>query len=410
DGGPQRLQRAEKIEGLNVQPAEDLRCFTRFGMKSPLMVILRDPGEVYVMWMHAIKARIFGRPLTCDIERIDPETLKTVKKSPKLLGGPFWAGGFGIHKNGDLYVNNGRWVHRLDPDCALKGSYKLPVNLPYNTLLFLDNGIIVTKSYTSEINSVISFLDPETLQPVCDHVNMPEPSISRISTSGNTTYIVGTKSIFRYNWDEKKSVPVFDQKWNFNYIGDSRHDFGWDPVVDDENVWFMDNGRNTMMSSIIACMVDAGVNASPMNLVRVNLEDSSDHTIQPVSGLPYGSCTNPPFFAPDKNIFVGYDSPNSVVKAWRWQKASRTLDPLWEKSPFCPGGHMLYFPDSGELVLNDFKRWKGDSIVVLDLESGVEKGRVRAKNMAQGLAFSAPGWKRDVYYIVQDKLARVWVE
>jgi len=411
DGGPQRLQYPEKIKGLNLQPNEKLNSIGRTAISPFLMVVLRDPGEVYTLNIQALSAKFFKRPLTCHIEKINPETLKTIKKSPKLEGGPFWAGGVGIHKNGDLYVSNGRWAHRLNPDCEPVNSYRLPENLPYNSLLFLDNGIIVTKPFSDKGRSLISFLDPETLEPVCDHVAMPEPSISRISAKGNTTYVVGTRSIFRYHWDDAGFQAILDKDWKLDYVGNSGHDYGWDPVIDDENVWFMDNGRNTMMKTILGHMVGQGTNPSPMNMVRVNLLDSSDCTIQPVTGLPYGSSTNPPFFTPDKNILVGYDSPNSMVRAWRWKKEEKSLDLLWEKTSFCPGGHMIYFRDTGELVMNDYHRFiKGDNVVILDIESGEEKGRVKGKNMAQGLAFSAPGWGRDLYYILGDKLVRVWVD
>jgi hypothetical protein len=242
DGGPQRLQYPEMIKGLNLQPDKKLNSHIKSGLGStPVMLVLRDPGEIYTYIPHALKSMFFGRPLTCHVEKIDPETMKAVKKSPRLKGGPFWVGSIGVHKNGDLYVCNGRWMHRLDPDCNLINSYMLPEDIPYNSFLILDNGIIVTRTFTSDVNSEMTYLDPETLQPVCDHVTMPEPSISRLSAKGNTTYIVGTRSIFRYDWDETKSQPVLDENWKLDYTSDYGHDWGWDPVIDDENVWFMDS-------------------------------------------------------------------------------------------------------------------------------------------------------------------------
>jgi hypothetical protein len=404
DGGPQRLQTVQDLPGPGLQPHETLRSRGR-SLRYVIMVLLRDPGEVYAMAQEALRGRFLGLPIGCRIEKLDPESLRPIRRSPRLAGGPFWAGGFCIHRNGDLYVTIGRRMHRLDPDCEPVASYELPVNLPYNSHLVLDNGCLVTKSYGSRERSVMTVLDPATLEEVCPHVEMPEPSIARISARGNTVYVVGIRSVFRYHWDERAARPVLDDSWRFDYVGDSRQEYGWDPVVDDENVWFMDNGRHRMLLS----MVKAGVSPTPLNFVRVSLADASDHTIQPVSGLPRGSITNPPFYCPERRILVAYDSANRVSRAWRHHPAGNRFEPLWEKRPFGSGGHMIYWQGSGELVSNDYRPWRGDTTVLLDLETGAEKGRVRLHNFQQGLGFSCPGWSRDFYFVGVDKLVRVCV-
>jgi hypothetical protein len=50
-----------------------------------------------------------------------------------------------------------------------------------------------------------------------------------------------------------------------------------------------------------------------------------------------------------------------------------------------------------------------DSLVVLDLDSGQEKARVRVPSPAQGFMFPAPGFGRDVYYQSITTIARVAV-
>jgi hypothetical protein len=51
----------------------------------------------------------------------------------------------------------------------------------------------------------------------------------------------------------------------------------------------------------------------------------------------------------------------------------------------------------------------GDELVVLDLDSGAEPGRVAVPSPSQGYLFPAPGFGRDVYYQSLTTIARVAV-
>jgi hypothetical protein len=50
-----------------------------------------------------------------------------------------------------------------------------------------------------------------------------------------------------------------------------------------------------------------------------------------------------------------------------------------------------------------------DSLVVLDLDTGAEKGRVRVPSPSQSFLFPAPGFDRDVYYLSMTSMARITV-
>jgi hypothetical protein len=128
-----------------------------------------------------------------------------------------------------------------------------------------------------------------------------------------------------------------------------------------------------------------------------------------VSGLAAGSVTNPPLFDRTRNIVVGYDSANACLRAWRWEAQTGALQPLWRKLPFACASHMLLYPDSGELVVNDYRRF-GEEVVVLDIETGAERGRVRVGGLMQGVVFPSTGWGRDLYWSSMGKLARIFVQ
>ena len=403
DGGPQRLQIPQGIRGLNIQPGETLVARSR-RLMSGNMVVLREPGEVYLMTIAMFRNRLLGLPAHSRIEKIDPVTLKTIARSPRLKAGGMWPGGFAVHRNGDLYVTYGSYCHRLDPECRLISGYRLPESEPYNSLVILDNGYLVMKQLSDTRNAVLSILDPDTLQPVCESVETPEPSISRLSSKGNTVYVTGTKSIFRYHWNDEKEKAELDEKWTFDYIQGSQQSYGWDPVISGSNAWFMDNGKHSYHLS----MINAGVKPSPVNVIRVALDDTGSNTIVPVTGIAKGSVTNPPLYCPERKILVAYDSANSVVCGFQYDKVSGALSRIWQKTNFGCGGHMIYYRDTGEVVTNDYKRFS-DSSVVLDIESGAERGRAALNSLSQGVVFSCPGWARDFFYLTFSSVTRVEV-
>jgi hypothetical protein len=402
DGGPQRLQRPLSGAGLGVRVGEVLQATKRRTLMST-MTVLGAPGEVYLLTHTALRAQL-GLSTTSRVEMIDPQSLKPIYRSPPLKGGSMWPGGMAIHCNGDLYVVYGNHAHRLNRQCKVMASHALPVNEPYNAFVILDNGLIVTKNLSASTPASLTVLDPETLQPVCADLLCPEPSIARLSAIGNTVYVVGVRSIFRYHWDTAQQTLRRDPDWHFDYIGQSRQTYGWDVVLDGKQAWFMDNGQHRYRYR----MVGAGVSRTANRLIRVSLSDAQDHQMLEVSGLLGGSITNPPLVDLKSHTVVGYDSANSVLQAWRFDEALRRLTPLWRKAPFGAASHMVLYPDTGELVVNDYRR-HGEEVVVLDIATGFEKGRVRLGGLMQGVVFPSPGWGRDFYWSSMGQLARVFI-
>ncbi|HUF84399.1 MAG TPA: hypothetical protein VMQ81_07395, partial [Acidimicrobiia bacterium] len=151
------------------------------------MVVLREPGEVY------LQGNTIGPDSVSFVEQIDPVSLEPLARSPDLPGGPFWPGGIAAHANGSLYVTYGRWCHRLGPDCSLLASRELSQPRPYNSLLILPDGNLVMKDLDIDCanKAHLSVLERDRLEPVVDAVEVPEPSISRISADGETVYVIG---------------------------------------------------------------------------------------------------------------------------------------------------------------------------------------------------------------------------
>jgi hypothetical protein len=316
-----------------------------------------------------------------------------------------WPGGMAIHRNGDLYVVYGSHAHRLSRTCEPLASWQLPLDQPYNSFVILDNGLVVTKNLSQTSKARLTVLDAQALMPVCDDVECAEPSVARLSAVGNTVYVVGVRSIFRYHWDALAQRLVHDPDWHFDYIGTSNQTFGWDVVLDGQHAWFMDNGQHRYLYT----MIGAGVSATANRLIRVSMRDAGDHQALPVSGLSGGSITNPPLVDAQRRIVVGYDSANRFLQAWRFDPEAHALEPIWHKTAFGCASHMIHYPDTGELVTNDYRR-RGEEVVVLDIESGAELGRVRSGGLTQGVVFPSAGWGRDFYWSSMGRLARIYVQ
>ena len=104
---------------------------------------------------------------------------------------------------------------------------------------------------------------------------------------------------------------------------------------------------------------------------------------------------------------VAFDSANKVLRAWRIG-ADQTLELLWTKPDFGVASHMVLYPRTGELVVNDYRRW-GEEVVLLDVETGSERARVRSGGITQGVVFPSVGWERDLYWCSMGRLARIFV-
>ncbi len=399
------------------------------------MVILREPGEVFAL-RHSAGPQMLARPAIGWVEQVDPESLDVVTRSPDLAAGPFWPGGLAAHANGSLYTVFGRWCHRLAPDCTILARRELGRPRPYNSFVILADGTLATKDLDLTLSDParLSLLEPETLEPRCAEIELPEPAIARLSGAGNTLYVVGITTAYRYVWDPGAERLEQDQSWSLRYRSLSGQGYGWDPVLEGGELWFLDNGQHTYTTS----MLGAGVTSGPVHLVRISLGDSADNGLAEVCDQPYGAITNPPLYDPQRRIAVGYDSANAILAAWRL--AGGQLEPLW-RARCATASHMIRYPDTGELVVGDFhdglpqlrrprlrrlavhgerlafNRWFRaaatrrchDDAVVLDIETGEERGRAPIPSLFQSVLFPATGWNRDFYYCTLSTLARVAV-
>jgi len=439
DGGPRRWGSAEGQAGPDLKPGEKLEVVAKKDAFASDMVVRREPGELYAL-RHTLPT---GDPLAGQVEgwveKLDPETLAVTASTPRIASGRYWPGGIAAHANGDLHMVFGHSAHRLTPELELLTSRRLPVGRPYNSFVLLDGGELVTKDCDAPAGlapSTVSVLDPETLESLAPELELAEPSIARLSSDGLTVIAVGAETVFRLVFDREAGRLEIDQTWKPRYGPAPGRSYGWDPTITDEHVFWMDQGRNSTDWS----MLGTGEASAPVRLWWARIDDPQALRSVEISGLPYGTESNPPAWDPAKRTVIAYDAGNAVLRAWRVE--GNELEPLWRRDGFAHAGHLVLYPDTRELVAQDWhspallrqptvrrlarpslrrlghsakvRRFSGpagrDSLVVLDLDTGADKARVRVPSVSQAFLFPAPGFGRDFYYQSMTTIARVAVK
>jgi hypothetical protein len=366
--------------------------------------VRHDP--VCIMIVHATAGRLLalraslGGDAASFVEEVDPFDLSVRHASGPLRLGPFWPGGVVALAGGSCLVVQGRHAHRLDADLTLAAHRQLPHDAPYNSFVALPDGTIVTKDLRrpGEPASTVSTLDPVTLEDRSAAFELPEPCVARLSASGDEVIAVGVSALHRLRWDPQRGVlePCAEP---LVYANREDQSFGWDPVVTEAHVWWMDNGDHRFQNGLT--MLGNGVSSGAVRLWRATRNGDELESVA-ISGRPNGAITNPPLVDQRRRIVLAYDSANGVLAAFD----THTMSPRWSAA-LATAQHLVLFADSGEVIANHFEPGVGDSLVVIDIESGHVRCRVPIGSPAQSVVFCTPGVERDAYYVSLTTMARI---
>ncbi len=417
-GGPRR-QKLVSSPGLNLQRGERLASTIRQTGGWAVMFVRRGPGELFVQGGAGLGVGEFPPSYRAEgdsggwLERVDPVTLQTLARSPELpSGGHLWCGAVVVHENGDLYMVNGRYCHRLDEDCRVVAERELPVDAPYNGLLILSDGNLVMKNLGNDpsVPCRFSILEPERLEPVGEPFVIPEACMGRFSSDrtngGEFLYVSNASDLFRLRY--RDACLELDRDWRGSYDvpGEDQGD-GWDTCIGSDSVWMMDMGRPPGWR---------GPAKGRQHAFRFSVDDASDRDVLLAFGLPGAFNPGPPLYDPERRILVAYDTLNSKVGAWLYEGPG-ALAPLWQND-FRSTVQMILYRDTGELVLEDSPGGltsgagapQGNAVVV-DIETGAERGRAPIGAPAIMGMFLCPGFGRDFYAAsIPGAIARIHVE
>jgi hypothetical protein len=422
DGGPARGEAAQVL-GTGPSPGFDLGGggslqATSRSLFAATMCVLRDPGEVFLLG-HTI-----GPDSVSWVERIHPESLEPIVRSPDLAGGPFWPGGLAAHADGSVHVTFGRHCHRLDPQSLeVMATARLPRDRPYNSHVVLPSGHLVMKDIGGGVGmnrlpagvrgSELVALDPVSLDVVA-RLELPEGSIARLSALGRSIYVVGESRCHRVEFDDTAGTLTLDRDWSPRYRIIEGQTFGWDIVLAGRSGWFLDNGEGS--DEFGGSFRGRGHSTAPLHLVRVPLPTGAPSDgarpveLTEVAGQPGGVVANPPAVDPDRHIAVGYDSSHGVMTAWRYDDTEPGLEPIWQRQQD-HAGHMLRFARSGQLLSYDYDHERGlDQAVVLDIETGTDLARVDTGSPVQCVLFPSVGWNEDAYVCTFAAVTRLYTD
>lgn len=403
DGGTRRLQvPSGPHPGLGLADGREL-VVTHRESPGTTMVVLREPGEVYVL-RHG-----FGPEVAAWVEQVDPVSLDVLRSSPMLPAGPMWPGGLACHADGSLHVVFGNHAHRLGPRLDVLASNTLPRTRPYNSFVVLRDGHLVTKDFAGQRPgqpveprepAELLVLDPESLA-IVDRLVVPEPSIARLSADGDDVYVVGDTSLLRVRWDGARLA--LDDVFVAPYRTLDGQTYGWDAVIAAGAAWFLDDGEGTDRYN--GAFTGQGISTAPLHIVRVDLS-SGAVALTEVCGKPGGIIANPPLVDADRGIVVGFDSGNGVLAAFDLA-TDGSLSPRWRHDQN-HASHLLLFPGSGELVSADHDGARMDEqVVVRDISTGAPLALVDTGSPLQSAVFPAAGFARDAYLTSFSTLTRI---
>lgn len=395
---------------------------SRHDDKWHVMVIQRGENQWYA---GGTMPSFTGPPPHGWVERIDPDSLEAWASSPDLpCGEHVWCGAILAHADGTIMSVNGSYLHKLDPDdLSVLAERELPVSRSHNGLLALSDGSLITKDLRLEGQggTTITRLDPTTLDLLGEPFVLPEGSMGRIAgdltSDGEFIYVPGTEHLWRLRI-EADVVQIDDWHPRYRSIGDGQG-LAWDSCIAGGACWSMDcgdihsvrlihetepNGRwEESPGSALSWRRPAPWDG-PQRLIRTDTESAEVSSIAPF-GTSGGGIIAPPVHVPEFNMTIAWDSVNGGLAGV--MSDGPQLDVSWQITDVRPSMQPVVFPESGELVINDFTDAGSDDLIVVDIESGDLIDRVATGSRIANGMFLSPGPGRSVFYCSTLTLAKV---
>ena len=355
------------------------------------------------------------------LQKINSDSLEILNESPQLpCGDHVWCGAIAAHENGSIIKVNGSFMHVLSPECEVILEKELPINQAHNGLLILSDGTIVTKDcrLENQQNSTITRLDPNTLELLHEPFALPEGSMGRIASDlnddGEFIYIPGIERIWRI-----KVLPdalELDEDWQPQYRNANQSQgLAWDGCISEGSLWVMDNGDIESVRSIYGVNPNGRVaenthlswrNPAPwkgrQRLIKFDLISGEKTSIEPFD-KEGGGIIAPPVNVPEYEMCIAWDSINGGLAGI--STTDRKLEVSWQLD-MRPTMQPVIFPESGELVINNFENGE-DELIVVDIATGelLSRAKVNAR-LANGM-FLTPGFNRDIFYCTTGTFSKV---
>lgn len=389
-----------------------------------VMAVRRGPGEWY---LGGTMAAFTGPAPFGWVQRLDLDTMQPLASSAELpCGEHVWCGAILAHANGSIHSVNGSFLHRLDPhDLSVIAERKLPVDRSHNGLLALSDGMLITKDLRLEGQggTTITCLHPDTLEIIGAPLVLPEGSMGRIAADRapdgcDLVYVPGTEHLWRLRVDQA-GIAIEDWRPRYRSAND-RWGLAWDSCLSDGRCWILDCGDILSVRRIHAVQPNGRYATHPgrdlswrlpapwpgaQRLLSLALDDADDIRVLEPFGTPGGGIIAPPVHVPEHAMAIAWDSINGGLAGIA--TGGERLEVAWKLDGVRPSMQPLVFPESGELVINDFTAAGSDDLIVVDIGSGALLDRVAtgARN-ANGM-FLSPTGERGVLYCTTGTISHI---
>jgi len=234
---------------------------------------------------------------------------------------------------------------------------------------------------------------------------------------GDTVVVPGTEHLWRIRIDG--SGMHLDENWSPRYrTANGDQGLAWDSCLSDGAAWLMDCGDVAPVRLIHTTEPNGRWVEHPGNrlswrnpvawtgalrLLRVALDGSGGvDSVEPF-GTPGGGIIAPPVHVPELQMAIAWDTVNGGLAGI---DTSDGLAVHWHLD-VRPTMQPVVFPESGELVINDFTRDGTDDLVVVDIRTGELLDRVDTGSRIANGMFLTAGGNRDVFYCTTLTVARV---
>jgi len=315
---------------------------------------------------------------------------------------------------------NGTYCHRLTPDLEVVAEHRLETENAHNGHVVLSDGNLVMKDISDDPAKRATFtvLDPRLR--LVDRYEFPWNSVGRFSADRSAgrdhLYVTSSTEIRRLVYAAGRLS--LDEGWAARYALESEDQgFAWDSCIADDAAWFMDMGESKDTRAMLASRpIGTGllpgmmspVHSAPIRVFRVSTNDASDRDILVPFGKPRGHIIAPPLYDQDRRILVAFDTVNRGIGGWRYDGNGK-FAPLW-RHDWRSSNQLTLYADTGELIVDDCSRPGVWDAVVLDVETGVERGRVDTGCVVSSGMWYTPGFGRDFYTsTILGRIARVSV-
>lgn len=419
-GGNRRQKAAAGALGAASGTA---RVTTRPNGRWNVMLVRRDPGEWY---LGGTMAAFSGPPPFGWVQRLDLETLDPLATSAELpCGEHVWCGAILAHANGSIHSVNGSYLHRLDPhDLSVLAERRLPADRSHNGLLALSDGTLITKDLRLEGQggTTITRLHPDTLEIVGAPLVLPEGSMGRIAADrapdgADLVYVPGTEHLWRLRV-AGDAIAIDDWRPRYRRAAD-RWGLAWDSCLSAGACWIMDCGDIRSVRRIHDVLPNGRYPTHPgrelswrlpapwsgaQRLFRIALDDPDRlESIEPF-GTPGGGIIAPPVHVPEHAMAIAWDSINGGLAGIA--TGGDRLEVAW-RLPARPSMQPLVFPESGELVINDFTDAGSDDLIVVDIATGALIDRVATGARHANGMFLSPTGEGGVFYCTTGTIAHI---